>query len=138
MTSPFSLLEFAPLDPTGADISRTADLANDGSGETITAEGIEAAKEAFLKACSRGEALKADHIFLWLWDHVPAIEAFDLLMSVALPKNALDDHYFLFPGYLWRGLETLGHGAPQGAVPPGGALRRALPRPARWCRRSMR
>jgi hypothetical protein len=29
-------------------------------------------------------------------------------MSVALPKNALDDHYFLFPGYLWRGLEALG------------------------------
>ena len=108
VTSPFSLLEFAPLDPTGTDTSRAADLANDGSGETITSEGIEAAKEAFLKACSRGEALKADHIFLWLWDHVPAIEAFDLLMSVALPKNALDDHYFLFPGYLWRGLETLG------------------------------
>ena len=108
VTSPFSLLEFAPLDPTGTDTSRAADLANDGSGETITSEGVEAAKEAFLKACSRGEALKADHIFLWLWDHVPAIEAFDLLMSVALPKNALDDHYFLFPGYLWRGLETLG------------------------------
>ena len=108
VTSPFSLLEFAPLDPTGTDTSRAADLANDGSGETITSEGIEAAKEAFLKACSRGESNKADHIFLWLWDHVPAIEAFDLLMSVALPKNALDDHYFLFPGYLWRGLETLG------------------------------
>ena len=75
---------------------------------TTSAEGIEAAKEAFLKACSRGESNKADHIFLWLWDHVPAIEAFDLLMSVALPKNTLDDHYFLFPGYLWRGLETLG------------------------------
>ena len=47
-------------------------------------------------ACSRGEALKADHIFLWLWDHVPAIEAFDLLMSVALPperaiERAVDD-----------------------------------------------
>ena len=108
MTSPFSLLDFAPLDPTGTDTSRSADLANDGGGEIITAEGIEAAKEAFLKACGRGEALKADHIFLWLWDHVPAIEAFDLLMSVALPKNALDDHYFLFPGYLWRGLEVLG------------------------------
>jgi hypothetical protein len=108
VTSPFSLLEFAPLDPTGTDTSRSADLANDGSGETISAEGIEAAKEAFLKACGRGESNKADHIFLWLWDHVPAIEAFDLLMSVALPKNTLDDHYFLFPGYLWRGLETLG------------------------------
>src|SRR4029079_8055444 len=107
-TSPFSLLEFAPLDPGGAEVSRTADLAADGAGATSSAEGIAAAKAAFLKACSRGEALKADHIFLWLWDHVPAIEAFDLLMSVALPKNALDDHYFLFPGYLWRALETLG------------------------------
>lgn len=108
VTSPYSLLEFAPLDPTGAQVSRTQDLANDGEGDVITTEGIQAAKDAFLKACSRGEALKADHLFLWLWDHVPAIDAFDLLMSVALPKNALDDHYFLFPGYLWRGLETLG------------------------------
>jgi hypothetical protein len=109
VTSPYSLLEFAPLEPSGAQVTRTADLAADGSGdEAATTEGIEAAKEAFLKACSRGEALKADHIFLWLWDHVPAIEAFDLLMSIALPKNALDDHYFLFPGYLWRALETLG------------------------------
>src|SRR3954453_8751811 len=62
VTSPYQLLEFAPLDPTGAQVSRTADLANAGSGEeAATPEGIEAAKEAFLKACSRGEALKADH-----------------------------------------------------------------------------
>src|SRR5215467_12366447 len=108
VTSPFSLLEFAPLDASEAEVSRAADLAADGSGEATTAEGIERAKAAFLKACSRGESNKADHIFLWLWDHVPAIEAFDLLLSVALPKNILDDHYFIFPGYLWRALETLG------------------------------
>ena len=108
VTGPYSLLEFAPLDPSGAQVSRTADLAADGSGDEITSEGIQAAKDAFLKACSRGESNKADHIFLWLWDHVPAMEAFDLLMSVAIPKNGLDDHYFLFPGYLWRGLEALG------------------------------
>jgi hypothetical protein len=107
-TSPYSLLEFAPLDPREAEVSRTADLAADGTGESTRAEGIEAAKAAFLKACSRGESNKADHIFLWLWDHVPAIDAFDLLLSVALPKNTLDDHYFLFPGFLWRALETMG------------------------------
>jgi len=107
-TSPFSLLEFAPLDPGGAEVSRTADLAADGAGEATTAEGVAAAKAAFLKACSRGESNKADHIFLWLWDHVPAVEAFDLLLSVALPKNALDDHYFILPGYAWRALEALG------------------------------
>jgi hypothetical protein len=66
VTSPFSLLEFAPLDPSGTLVGRTADLAADGSGEETTAEGIEAAKEAFLKACGRGESNKADHIFLWL------------------------------------------------------------------------
>src|SRR5262249_24488517 len=62
--SPFSLLEFAPLDPGGAEVSRPADLAADGGGEATTAEGVAAAKEAFLKACSRGESNKADHIFL--------------------------------------------------------------------------
>jgi hypothetical protein len=108
VTSPFSLLEFAPLDPREAEVSRSADLAADGTGESTRAEGIEAGRAAFLKACSRGESNKADHIFLWLWDHVPAIDAFDLLLSVALPKNTLDDHYFLFPGYLWRALETIG------------------------------
>ena len=105
VTSPFNLLEFEPLDAS-AGANREADLAADGSGDVSTAAGVEACKEAFLKACSRGESNKADHLFLWLWDHVPAIEAFDLLLSVALPKNALDDHYFLFPGYLWRGLHT--------------------------------
>ena len=84
VTSPYQLLEFAPLE--------FADF--------------EAAKAAFLLACSRGESNKADHIFQWMWQNVPAIEAFDLLMSIAIPKNNIDDHYFVFPGYVWRSLET--------------------------------
>jgi len=87
VTGPYSLLDFAPLD----------------------AGGIEATKAAFLKAAGRGESNKADHLFLWLWDHIPAIEAFDLLLSVAIPKNVLDDHYFIFPAFAWRALDTLGH-----------------------------
>jgi hypothetical protein len=86
LTGPYTLLEFEPLD----------------------AGGVEATKQAFLTAASRGESNKADHYFLWLWEHVPAIEAFDLLMSVAIPKNVLDDHYFIFPAFTWRALETLG------------------------------
>jgi hypothetical protein len=82
---PYQLLDFAPMD----------------------AGGVEATKEAFLKAVGRGETNKADHLFLWLWDNVPAIEAFDLLMSVAIPKNALDDHYFIFPAFTWRALEQM-------------------------------
>ncbi len=109
VTSPFALLEFAPLDAAGSKVSRVGDLAADGDGEVSNAQGIEATKAAFITACGRGESNKADHLFQWLWQNVPAIEAFDLLMSVAIPKNTLDDHYFLFPGYLWRGLEVIGH-----------------------------
>ncbi len=81
---PYQLLEFEPLD----------------------AGGVEATKAAFLTAVARGECNRADHLFLWLWQNVPAIEAFDLLMSVAIPKNFHDDHYFIFPGYMWRAFET--------------------------------
>ena len=83
-TSPYQLLEFAPLN----------------------FDSFEKAKAAFLLACSRGESLKADHIYQWMWENVPHIEAFDLLMSVAIPKNNIDDHYFVFPGYTWRAIEA--------------------------------
>jgi len=109
VTGPFSLLEFKPLDAGGTVVSRTDDLAADGSGDVIDTDGVEATKAAFLKACSRGESNKADHLFLWLWDNVPAMEAFDLLMTAAIPKNALDDHYFIFPAFTWRALELYGH-----------------------------
>ena len=83
---PYALLDFTPLD----------------------AGGVEATKAAFLHSCTRGETNKADHFFLWLWENIPAIEAFDLLMSVAIPKNILDDHYFIYPAFTWRALETIG------------------------------
>ncbi len=81
---PYALLEFAPED----------------------AGGVEATKAAFLAAVNRGESNKADHLFLWLWEHAPRIEAFDLLLSIAIPKNVVDDHYFAFPAFTWRALEN--------------------------------
>jgi hypothetical protein len=106
VTGPYQLLEFKPMDAEHASVSRLDDMAADGAGDVVTSKGIEATKQAFLKAVDRGESNKADHLFLWLWDNIPAIEAFDLLMSVAIPKNALDDHYFIYPAALWRYLET--------------------------------
>src|SRR6516164_360152 len=81
---PYQLLEFAEED----------------------AGGVEAAKTAYLMAVQRGEWNRGDHLFQWMWKNAPAIEAFDLLMSVAIPKNFHDDHYFMFPGTVWRALET--------------------------------
>jgi hypothetical protein len=76
--------------------------------EPIDAGGVEATKRAFLEAVDRGVYNMADHYFLWLWDHIPAVEALDLLLTVAIPKNVLDDHYFIFPSFTWRAVEWLG------------------------------
>ena len=32
----------------------------------------------------------------------------EVLMAVALPRNALDDHYFLYPIFAFRGLDEIG------------------------------
>jgi hypothetical protein len=76
--------------------------------EPIDAGGVEATKQAFLEAVDRGVYNMADHYFLWLWDNIPAVEALDLLLTVATPKNVLDDHYFIFPAFTWRAVEWLG------------------------------
>jgi hypothetical protein len=76
--------------------------------EPVDAGGVEATKKAFFAALDRGLYNAVDHYFLWLWGHVPHAEALDLLLSVAIPKNALDDHYFIFPMFTWRALDWLG------------------------------
>jgi hypothetical protein len=81
---PYQLLDFGPLD----------------------AGGVEANKAAFLTAVGRGEYNHADHLFGWFWQNMPAIEVFDLLMSVAIPKNWNDDHYLIYPALMWRNFET--------------------------------
>src|SRR5438105_9948076 len=80
---PYQLLEFEPVDEGG----------------------LEANKAAFMNAVGRGEWNKADHLFQWLWQNAPHAEAFDLLLTAAIPKNFNDDHYFMFPGTLWRAFD---------------------------------
>jgi hypothetical protein len=36
------------------------------------------------------------------------MQVLELLLEVGIPKNQLDDHYFLFPVFTWRALEYLG------------------------------
>jgi hypothetical protein len=81
---PYALQEFAPLN----------------------AGGVEGSKKAFLSAVDRGEWNQSDHLFQWLWQNAPHIEALDLLLTAAIPKNFNDDHYFMFPSTLWRAFET--------------------------------
>ena len=107
VTGPFALFEYAPLDVTGGAESQMEHLAADGTGKVTNATGIEAAKQAFLKAVDRGESHKADHLFQWMWQNMPKQDCFNLMMDVAIVKNALDDHYFMYPGVTWRAMEEV-------------------------------
>jgi hypothetical protein len=67
---------------------------------------IAATQASFLKA--RGFSGLAEHHLLWLLPRIPPGDLLDLVLSDAIPKNALDDHFLLFPTFTWRAVELLG------------------------------
>ena len=105
VTAPFALLEFDAIDAEGSAVSK-ADPCQRRPGHDGHGNRRRGRQGSVHESRRRGETNKADHLFLWIWDNISPIEAFDLLMSVAIPKNGLDDHYFMYPATAWRALET--------------------------------
>jgi hypothetical protein len=71
-------------------------------------DSVEATLEAFRMAAGRGVYNACDHYFLFLLERLSPIQVLEHLLEIAIPKNQLDDHYFLFPVFTWRGLEYFG------------------------------
>ena len=71
-------------------------------------DSVEGTLGAFRNAASRGVYNACDHYFLYLVERLSPMQVLDHLLGVAIPKNQLDDHYFLFPVFTWRALEYLG------------------------------
>src|SRR5438552_1646036 len=69
---------------------------------------VEATVKAFRTAVSRGVYNACDHYFLYLLEHLSPMQVLELLLEVGVPKNQLDDHYFLFPVFTWRALDYFG------------------------------
>ncbi len=69
---------------------------------------VDATLGAFRTAYGRGVYNACDHYFLYLVDHLSPMQMLELLLEVGIPKNQLDDHYFLFPVFTWRALEYFG------------------------------
>jgi hypothetical protein len=69
---------------------------------------VEATLEAFRTAAGRGVYNACDHYFLYLLGRLSPMQVLEHLLHVAIPKNQLDDHYFLFPVFTWRALEYFG------------------------------
>jgi hypothetical protein len=69
---------------------------------------IDATKGAFHKSLRALEAPAAEHHFLWLLKHLSSNEALDQLLPLAIARNGLDDHNFVYPVYTARALDCLG------------------------------
>lgn len=69
---------------------------------------VEATVEAFRAAAARGVYNACDHYALYLLQRLSPMQVLEHVLDVAIPKNQLDDHYFLFPVFTWRALEFLG------------------------------
>src|SRR5437867_7853010 len=71
-------------------------------------DSVEATLASFRHAVSRGVYNACDHYFLYLLERLSPMQVLELLLEVGVPKNQLDDHYFLFPVFTWRALEYFG------------------------------
>ena len=69
---------------------------------------VEATLAAFRTAAGRGVYNACDHYSLYLLQRLSPMQVLEHLLEVAIPKNQVDDHYFLFPVFTWRALEYLG------------------------------
>ena len=71
-------------------------------------QGVGATKGAFHKSLRALAAPAAEHYFVWLLQHLSAGEALDQLLPLAVARNGMDDHNFLFPVYSARALDCIG------------------------------
>jgi hypothetical protein len=71
-------------------------------------DSVEATIEGIRRAAGRGVYNACDHYFLYLMERLSPMQVLEPLLEIAIPKNQLDDHYFLFPVFTWRALEYFG------------------------------
>lgn len=69
---------------------------------------VAATEEAFATAIRNRQPVTAERHLLWLLQNVSSGRIIDLMLEAALRRNALDDHYFLYPLLTARALDDLG------------------------------
>ncbi|MEX2648982.1 MAG: hypothetical protein WD673_08215 [Alphaproteobacteria bacterium] len=76
--------------------------------EPLAVTADDAGKADVLDALWTRKPLAAERLLLGGLRSLPSGEVLDLLLDVGVPRNALDDHYFLYPVYAARALDALG------------------------------
>ncbi len=110
---PYIMPECEPLPGRPGDIGSfhiSDAILDEGMNEEQkkAAEGVNATKGAFFRSLRAMQAPAAEHYFLWLLENISRSDAIDQLLPLAISRNGLDDHNFLFPVYTARALDSIG------------------------------
>ena len=65
-------------------------------------------KAAFQRSLVTHNANAAEHYYLWLLKELPQGEVLDELLPLAIARNNMDDHNFIYPVYTARALDEIG------------------------------
>ena len=101
-------IEGAPSSVESFHVSEEALTEGLAPAAKAATHGIEATKGAFHKSLRAMEAPAAEHYFLWLLNHLSPGESLDQLLPLAIARNGMDDHNFIYPVYTARALDWLG------------------------------
>ena len=110
---PYLMAEIEPLEGSPKDVGTyhisdevlTAGIESAGDDD---ADNLTATKGAFHKSLRAMQSPAAEHYFLWLLEQLSPSESLDLLLPIAISRNNLDDHHFIYPVYTARALDCIG------------------------------
>ena len=112
LMGPYLMTEIQPREGSTGDVEtyHISDVALRAveKSEAAATDSVATTIAAFKKSLVAMQASAAQHYFLWLIDHLSPGELLDLLMPIAISRNNLDDHNFIYPVYTARALEAIG------------------------------
>ena len=110
MMGPYIMAEIEPREGSTGDIEtyHISDTALNAVAPAHHGNSVDTTKAAFQKSLVAMQPSAAEHYFLWLRDHLSPGELLDLLLPLAIARNNLDDHNFIYPVYTARALACIG------------------------------
>lgn len=110
---PYLMAEIEPMEGAPGDVGSfhiTDEILSDGMSAQArkATRGIDATKGALHRSLRAMQAPAAEHYFLWLLEHLSPSECLEQLLPLAIARNGMDDHNFIYPVYTARALDCLG------------------------------
>ena len=111
LMGPYLMPEIQPREGSTGDVDtyHISDVALRAVAPAQASEdSVTTTKAAFEKSLVAMRPSAAEHYFLWLLERQSPRDLLDLLLPLAISRNNLDDHNFIYPVYTARALECIG------------------------------